>query len=445
MKYLNRALEELDAEAAVDEGLVQEVPVSPEEAGKIVDVLETEEVQNVADETIERAAIAVEALTETYGFLKGLGKNVNYSTHALAVSQVQTLTRMVGAKVPSQRSVSVESFGVNQDTELNVALESITEGLKNIWKKIVEMFTRIFNWVREKITTFGQNVEKLKKYRESLKDKIEKGVPAEETKTNGYLTNLICYREGNPLFNLKEDTVGITTAFDRFIDRQGRANGAVFVQALNDRQNWIFGFDLGGHKASAMRAAITKANQDIADVSKALGGTEAQNENGSVNHETHTLPGLVKLVLRTSVVDSDGTISKPASIRTQRGQAVPDAKLPTVDKKFAAVAVGLIDFTIRIFDLIESDLKSFPAFKQNMAIIRHGGVERSANSGERDISIEANVWELAAQLQLYYGVWSTQLCSGLLQHSFGMLKLVDMNLSVEPAAEAANEGAAAAA
>lgn len=106
MKRLRRAFENAEETST---GLVQEVPVSAEEEGKIIDQIEVDQIENQIDETVNKANIAVESLLETRVFIKSLGKNVDYATNALAISHAQTLARLSGVQAPSIRSVGLEA------------------------------------------------------------------------------------------------------------------------------------------------------------------------------------------------------------------------------------------------------------------------------------------------------------------------------------------------
>lgn len=422
MKTLRLAIESTQQD---QEGLVQEIPVSPDEAGKLIDVMEADQLEQATDARLKEADIATEALMSTYEFIKSRGSKIDYASHALAMNGVQAIASLTRVAVPTPRVVGLESFDLNKEQQLNVALESITDTIKNIWEKIKAFFARIYDWIRARIARIGQNIDKLKKLHEELKTKSKDAKFKEEFSVTGYIEKLIGYRKGDPIKNMAVDLKATQVLLDRFVSSQARGDAAPIIDYIN---NMGFVFDRSRIFETAYKRAVESADA-VATAFGASKGTDASNEEAFIVDQ---IPGNLSLIIRAPELTGDRYVelSKPGSIRITKSQSEEFGEVPKkLDDKFVQASLRFIEITIKVMEQIEDDLKNFPAFKTNIDVTRAKHVEKAANENKDTFHhTSSGVWKAAATLQMYYGVWITQLTGGLMQTSFALTKFCEAGI-----------------
>lgn len=442
MKNFRSALESIDSEVTDGEGLVQEVPVKPEEAGKLIDVMEADQLQDATDERLKEAEIATESLLETYGFVKTLGSKLDYASHALVMNNIQTVARFSGVKIPTPRTVSLEAFDLNKDQQFNIALEGIGETIKNVWEKVKAFFARIYNWIRSRIGQIGQNVEKLKKARDTLEEKSKGATFKEEFSVTGYIENLIAYRKGDPIQNMASDLKATQVLLDRFVSPRGRAEAAPLIENINDTGIDISNIFGNRNKHTDFRKSVEYASESVSAVASAFDASEGTDESQRQAFIVDSIPGNLSLILRPPALDPTfevlAVIEHVGSIRITKSKSEEYGDVPkSIDAKFVAASIRFIDITLKVMDKIEKDLEEFPSFKMNADTSRAKHIEEAANKNDgKQFNTEARlsgIWKAAATLQMFYGIWITQLTGGLLQTSFALTKFCDAGM--EPAAK----------
>lgn len=429
MKYLNLALES-DVDLT-QPGLVQELPVSPEDGEKILDIIESEGVEEKTDAELQQAAVALEALSETYNFTKAVGANANYSTHSLAVAHAQAISRLIGVKTPEVRTVSVEQYEANKDIQLHVALESITEAVLGVIDKIKKFFYRIYLWLRTKIAAYMFNIDKIKKKHSELVEKLSDCEFKESTPQSAYLRALIAYRKGDPIRNLVDDARAIDKVFEEFMSHRARGFAVAMKEAIN---SFTLLFDRRALDSS-LRYTHTAA-ENVIRVLHAKEDKDTYTGHGSEEKtfRSHNLPGGLCLFVRPPVLVEKNPVgygpyvdmTSPGMIRVRRGDVGDFGELPEkMTKALATASLDFAKFAIDAFVDVEKMFNEFPDFRSDLRKFAARDLTRSVDKGQDLAAQGASYWKIAGTLQMYYGVWQVQLMSGMLHSASALLKFVD--------------------
>lgn len=191
-------------EGQLNTGDVQELADGVQETS--VDAAEVDEVANA----IEDAEVAADNLEESADILEqGVesGEGVSEETAQAVEVAVESALNMLGAS-HRQRSLlpSLESWGAGQSrlSSTKFALESVTDKIKEIWKKIVEFVKMIAQKVVDFFAKFFDNTDRLKKNAAKMRAKVNEAgsnAKAEGTIKNGTVTNGFNNGEGKSDFS----------------------------------------------------------------------------------------------------------------------------------------------------------------------------------------------------------------------------------------------------
>ncbi len=406
MRKLRKALE--SAEITSD-GLVSEVPISPEEEGAVINQIEAEQVEKQIEEQTHEADIAIESLTDTHNFIRSMGKNVDYATHALAVSHAQTIARMTGTPVASFRSVGLEDFQNNQALQLEISMEGIAETARNIWEKIKAFFTKIWVWIQEKVALIGQNVEKLRKVRAELETQLKGATFKKETISNSYLRKVICYRDGGPMTDIETDIKNIQKLFDAFVYSKGRQVADALVHYVNQ----------AGLTGIVTYKALDYVDRCIDEFIKTFNAKQTDDD----KYISHNIVGGARLEFIKNDIQT-GVLVKSGSIRIIGGDLDKLSDFPGggIDNKVATHVLNMIDLCISLVNRVDSELKEFPHFEINSRELQ--AVEKQGIK-----STHQHVMQYAKVLLVFYGTWPAQIIGSLFQTAFGLAKFVKLNIA----------------
>ena len=259
---------ELTAEdmVAAGEG-VEEVAVDAAEVDELATAIEDAE---VAADNLEETAEVLEAGVES-------GEGVTEQTAQAAEIAVEAALNMLGASHRQQSLMpSLESWGsgMSRLQATPIALESVTDKIKEIWKKVVEFVKMIAQKVIDFFAKFFDNTDRLKKNVVKARMKVNEA------------------GAGKP----KEKTVKSGSAANAFNDGQGKADFATAVSIL-DTHLAVSGSAVGLiAAASGTIEKMSKADKDgvaslVSGIADAFTGGKNGEHEGAVGKMSEAMIG----------------------------------------------------------------------------------------------------------------------------------------------------------
>lgn len=251
------ALENADNSAGLNEALTAE---DMAEAGEGVEevAVDSAEVDELAT-AIEDAEVAADNLEETAEVLEAgveSGEGVSEETAQAAEIAVEAALNMLGTSHRgSSLMPSLESWGSGQSRlqATKIALEGVTDKIKEIWKKVVEFVKMIAQKVVDFFVKFFDNTDRLKKNVVKARAKVNEASGNKPKETNLKSGSVATY------FNNGQGKSDFTTAIAIIENHTAQAAGsAALVNAASTAVEKLKAFDTASAK-SAIEGVVVSA------------------------------------------------------------------------------------------------------------------------------------------------------------------------------------------
>ena len=252
------ALENADNSAGLNEALTAE---DMAEAGEGVEevAVDSAEVDELAT-AIEDAEVAADNLEETAEVLEAgveSGEGVSEETAQAAEIAVEAALNMLGTSHRgSSLMPSLESWGSGQSRlqATKIALEGVTDKIKEIWKKIVEFVKMIAQKVVDFFVKFFDNTDRLKKNVAKARAKVNEASGDKPKEANLKSGSVATY------FNNGQGKSDFTTAIAIIENHTAQAAGsAALVNAASSAVEKLKAFDTDSAK-KAIESVVVSAS-----------------------------------------------------------------------------------------------------------------------------------------------------------------------------------------
>ena len=250
------ALENADNSAGLNEALTAE---DMAEAGEGVEevAVDSAEVDELAT-AIEDAEVAADNLEETAEVLEAgveSGEGVSEETAQAAEIAVEAALNMLGTSHRgSSLMPSLESWGSGQSRlqATKIALEGVTDKIKEIWKKVVEFVKMIAQKVVDFFVKFFDNTDRLKKNVAKARAKVNEASGNKPKEANLKSGSVATY------FNNGQGKSDFTTAIAIIEHHTVQAAGsAAFVNAASIAVEKLKAFDTDSAKAAIESVVVS--------------------------------------------------------------------------------------------------------------------------------------------------------------------------------------------